>query len=516
MGIPSYYKKLASSIKNLTVQHHEPLKAKMLLFDFNCMIYQIIRDKTLRPFPGYADEVSAKEWELEVCEKIAEYTVNVWKEVGKPKTVFLGIDGVVPMAKIRQQRLRRFKSIWMADEECKRGIRTADPNRWDTNAITPGTAFMDRLATRLEALCTTYGWIVSPASEPGEGEQKCMEFWRAHRGDEGDIVIYGLDADLILLCLLTRQILADRSAIWLFRETTEWEAGGGVAPFMRFSVNILSDTIVPTGADPLTWTLDYVAAMSLLGNDFVPHSLSIKIRDGGHTLLLTGLKRIHSLGQTLIVKKDGYWTYSLGALLELCRPWAADENQLVVTAIKHKGQRAGHDDWNLLPCIWREEERVLCRERGVLHDDWIQRMYREWFGDGVVGDAVCKRYAEGLQWIIDYYTAQRTVDPLWVYPWSLPPAWTSWVSYLETDGTFPAGWTLPAEPLKAQEQLAMVLPIESWHFIRDAGLRELPAKAPQFWPVNYTFFSAGRFFLWECEPEIPLLYLPTLRSLRVK
>jgi 5'-3' exonuclease len=143
-------------------------------------------------------------------------------------------------------------------------------------------------------------------------------------------------------------------------------------------------------------------------------------------------------------------------------------------------------------------------------------MYREWFGDGVVGDAVCKRYAEGLQWIIDYYTAQRTVDPLWVYPWSLPPAWTSWVSYLETDGTFPAGWTLPAEPLKAQEQLAMVLPMESWHFIRDAGLRELPAKAPQFWPVNYTFFSAGRFFLWECEPEIPLLYLPTLRSLRVK
>jgi hypothetical protein len=59
----------------------------------------------------------------------------------------------------------------------------------------------------------------------------------------------------------------------------------------------------------------------------------------------------------------------------------------------------------------------------------------------------------------------------------------------------------------------MVLPKESWHFIRDARLRELPEKAPQFWPTAFSFFSAGRFFLWECEPEIPLLYLPVVRAL---
>lgn len=53
MGIPSYYKRLSSSIKNLVVPHRAPIAAGALLFDFNCMIYQVIRDKSLRPFPGY-------------------------------------------------------------------------------------------------------------------------------------------------------------------------------------------------------------------------------------------------------------------------------------------------------------------------------------------------------------------------------------------------------------------------------------------------------------------------------
>ena len=522
MGIPSYYKRLSGAIKNLVIPHREPMLAGAvgaLLFDFNCMIYQVIRDKALRPFPGYGDEALAVAWENEVCQAIVDYTLKIWREVGKPAHVFIGIDGVVPMAKIRQQRLRRFKSIWMAKEEETRSIRPIDPNRWDTNAITPGTAFMERLGARLRQLCTVQGWTLSDASEPGEGEQKCMEFWRKGLG-QGDVVIYGLDADLILLCLLTRQMLGDSRGVWLFREATEWESGsvggqsgsvggqGGQAPFMRFSVNVLSDSLVPKGANPLAWTLDYVAAMSLLGNDFVPHSLSIKIRDNGHQLLQAGLRRIHDAGHSLVCN-SGSLTYNLNSLNELIRPWATDEEQMLLNAIKHKGQRVNYEDWNLLPTVWRAEENLLCVERGVLHDDWRSRMYSEWFGKGVTAAMVCKKYCEGLQWILDYYTGQKPVDPLWVYPWSLPPSWSDLVF---NQSIFPTTWSIPAEPLKPQEQLAMVLPLESWHFLRDAGLRDLPTKAPQFWPNGYSFFSAGRFFLWECEPEIPLLYLPVVRA----
>ena len=520
MGIPSYYKKLASSIKGLVVAHHQPLKADMLLFDFNCMIYQVVRDPSLRPFPGYADEGAAKHWEDEVCQRIVDYTLTVWKEVGKPRTVFIAIDGVVPMAKIRQQRLRRFKSIWMAKEETERGIRAADPNRWDTNTITPGTAFMECLGRRLAELCAVQKWSLSDASEPGEGEQKCMAFWRgAAGGAGGDIIIYGLDADLILLSLLTRQMTGCTAPVWLFRETAEWEksnAGG----FMRLSIDSLATTL---RLGDLESTLEYVATMSLLGNDFVPHSLSMKIRDGGHAYVTKGIQRVRAAGLTVIKKEEGIWVYSREGMIELCNAVALEEEELILSAIKHKGQRTNYQDFMMLPTTWREEERVLCIGRGQarLHEDWETRMRREWFGEGVTAHMVCVKFAEALQWVIDYYTAQRPIDLLWVYPWSLPPTWSSWIKYLEGGGqltrTLPSvitAATVAVAPIQPQEQLAMVLPLESWHFIRDERLRDLPKKAPQYWPTGFGFFSAGRTLLWECEPEIPLLFIETIRTLK--
>jgi 5'-3' exonuclease len=54
------------------------------------------------------------------------------------------------MAKIRQQRLRRFKSVWLAQKEREAGIRAE--HTWDTNAITPGTEFMERLGKRLHMM----------------------------------------------------------------------------------------------------------------------------------------------------------------------------------------------------------------------------------------------------------------------------------------------------------------------------------------------------------------------------
>ena len=95
---------------------------------------------------------------------------------------------------------------------------------WDSNAITPGTPFMDLLATSLRywvvhKMNTDPGWkkvsfsflldslfrltllklevILSDASVPGEGEHKIMDFIRRQRSNDGHDpnthhVIYGL------------------------------------------------------------------------------------------------------------------------------------------------------------------------------------------------------------------------------------------------------------------------------------------------------------------------------------
>ena len=168
MGIPSYYKRLIDRFPGLVRKGFKSSDSDILLMDFNCLIYQCIRG------PGVPTYTSAgrAEWERAVLQAIAEYTKKVWAAAGKPPRVFIGVDGVVPMAKIRQQRLRRFKSRWLAAAELEAGVRRPGEEQWDTNAITPGTEFMEKLGVTLRDLAAKHtGWAVSGADEAGEGEQ---------------------------------------------------------------------------------------------------------------------------------------------------------------------------------------------------------------------------------------------------------------------------------------------------------------------------------------------------------
>ena len=55
----------------------------------------------------------------------------------KPKFTFVSFDGVVPLAKMKQQKQRRYKSYITK--------QILNKKNWNTNAITPGTKFMNDL-----------------------------------------------------------------------------------------------------------------------------------------------------------------------------------------------------------------------------------------------------------------------------------------------------------------------------------------------------------------------------------
>jgi 5'-3' exoribonuclease 1 len=194
MGIPSYFRHILNRYPGLLAGIKPSYTSDILLVDFNCLIYGCVRGPSM---PDYR-EAEREEWEASLLK-------------GRPATVVLAVDGVVPMAKIKQQRLRRFKSVWLAEKEREQGVRAPGEQHWDTNSITPGTAFMEKLTVSLSSLCKARGkgWSVSGAEAFGEGEQKAMEWVRSQppealRGKR--ITVYGLQTSFFSVFFMREQL----------------------------------------------------------------------------------------------------------------------------------------------------------------------------------------------------------------------------------------------------------------------------------------------------------------------
>ena len=107
--------------------------------------------------------------------------------------MYIAIDVIPPKGKMKQQRMRRHKSV-------------LEGKPWDTNAISPGTYFMNQLNHCLKSFTndSVKQIIISDSTERGEGEHKILQYIK--KNDIQQSVIYGLDADLIMLSMVSRGI----------------------------------------------------------------------------------------------------------------------------------------------------------------------------------------------------------------------------------------------------------------------------------------------------------------------
>jgi 5'-3' exonuclease len=484
MGIPSYFRKIVKAYPNCIV-HKPPVKPTMLCFDFNCLIY-----RCLRTLPPYSDG-----WEKLLLKEVASCIKEVWQAAGKPSHVYIGVDGVVPMAKIRQQRVRRFKSAWQRDT-----------STWDTNAITPGTEFMENLTAMLHKEAAKHGnWVVSGSDEPGEGEHKILSYLRG-REVEGPVIVYGLDADLILLTML----ISEEKSLPLFLLREKQEFGGvqaeGPQEYSLLSIQELKTLVNVTD---YTSAINYIGLMSLMGNDFLPHSLTHKLSDDGHDFVIRELRKMKDTSNWLIDEEGGV---TIPVLRVIFAKWAKDESYRMEQMIHKKQDQArrgilkGMNEMEGLPLQWNVEAALI--HKGRLRTEW-KDIYWGWMNPTVDRKKVCEEYIRGFKWILDYYTG-KNVNKTWMYPYWIPPLWSD----LADIDSMPSAcsFTEGKEP-QGQEQLAMVLPLSSWGLIRDPELRTLPVKCPQLWPLQFSFFSAGRKWLWECEALIPVLTAGRLRHI---
>ena len=157
-------------------------------------------------------------------------------QIVKPKvSVYMAIDGVAPRAKLNQQRSRRYRSARDMAESLKEQQQEQERNNknkdgsssssssaaaFDSNCITPGTEFLAKVSELIRFFVRTKlrddpVWrnltvIFSGHDIPGEGEHKIMNHIRRmkeqpHYQPNTRHVMYGQDADLILLGLVTHE-----------------------------------------------------------------------------------------------------------------------------------------------------------------------------------------------------------------------------------------------------------------------------------------------------------------------
>ena len=220
MGIPLYFRYLIKNYDNIISQNNKFPTSTNLYLDLNCAIHYCCRE-VLEENPYSKQKHNSIEHKMIL--NVIKYIKLLVNYSQPQKLLFIAIDGPAPKAKMVQQRQRRFKKFYEQDKtqqlKNKHKIVEEKVDIWDTNAITPGTQFMDKLAKTLKQNLETdkvfqhLQIIISDSNIPGEGEHKLLHHLRENTEKEDINVIYGLDADLIMLCMSSKKdkILLDKA-----------------------------------------------------------------------------------------------------------------------------------------------------------------------------------------------------------------------------------------------------------------------------------------------------------------
>ena len=136
MGIPSYFVHIVKNHSNIIKKFQsKDINIHNLYIDSNSVIYDGIRDIEYKKDNNDFE----RKLILWVCEKILYY-INL---IQPTERVLIAFDGVAPVAKLEQQRNRRYKTWFVNDHLSQQNGVIED--KWDTTAVTPGTEFMDKL-----------------------------------------------------------------------------------------------------------------------------------------------------------------------------------------------------------------------------------------------------------------------------------------------------------------------------------------------------------------------------------
>ena len=516
MGVPYFYRWLKNKGFKGVLRRNVPGFVSSFSLDANGIIHQCAQlvyaygehdDPRRQKLIAKADP---RMLEAEFYNAVSSKLQEIIAQVRPQETLVIAIDGVAPMGKITQQRQRRFRSA----------MERSDNSVFDSNCITPGTDFMIRLDNFLQRWIVSYQAtlpskvIYSSHMVPGEGEHKIMDLMRS--GDisgEGAHVLYGMDADLIMLSMI-----APLEHISLMREDIR-----DVIDIDTLKMEIQQDLVLPTAIH------DFVVMIFTIGNDFLPHMPALEDLEEAISTLTDVYKQT---GRSLTSDGDLDWE----GLNHYLKNLALEEPRLLEDEAKRDvkfpsrmlqvaskrtesiqeggpmiiGQKITFEtkfDYNVFRGAWYQNELV---PKGS--DFNVVRQLLPGYNFGVTMDKVvemCEKYLIGMAWVYNYYTkGAAAINSDFVYRYHHTPVLSDLAAVLDQVGKVEGYMAQPSQvSLNPIHQLLSVLPLKSKGLLPKEVTHLMTKDSPiaDLYPQNTIIEMDGKNAEWQGIVLIPFV-----------
>ena len=542
MGIPSYFSHIirtySNIVRNLRFFKTQPsFQFDHLFMDCNSIVYDAVHSFDTQVNSGLISSDADLDTLIinYVIRKIDEY-ISI---IQPTKTIYIAFDGVAPFAKMDQQRTRRYKSNFMSNIHFGTDAESSAKFAWNTSAITPGTAFMDKLTNNInyyfknsEPNYKVTAVITSCANDPGEGEHKLYHYIRSNNLINDNIAVYGLDSDLIMLSIFHLDYCNN---IYIFREAPEFlknsipiESRGDNDKEPHFlDIRLLSTSILSTMncEDQCPDRIhDYVFICFLLGNDFLPHFPAMNIRTHGINVLLDMYRFYigNHPDRFLVSCKTGkiYWKNLSLLINEISKKEhefltneyfvrdKLDHRKFPETTPAEKEQAFVN-----APILYRQDEKYICPSENNWEDRYYKILFSTYRKPNTI-KPICINYLEGLEWVFRYYTGSCP-DWKWKYKHNYPPLFSDLCKYVpHFDTEFLSAIVTPNShrPFSPQVQLSYVLPHSKLNLLPKDIEQFLKTNYSELYPEKYDFCWAFCRYLWEAHPILPEITVDTLEQ----
>jgi|TARA_Y100000389_G_C17466754_1_gene526351 5'-3' exonuclease len=529
MGIPAYFSYLIKNHKNIIYRFNDTNVDNFYL-DCNSIIYDYVNKNSFDNINQTIDEYE-NNIIINVINKIIEYV-----QIIKPQQyIYITFDGVPPIAKLKQQKTRRYKTFYQ-------NMYFGNDKKWNTCAITPGSIFMNKLSEKIynyfnnEYLYKNTKILLSCSDKSGEGEHKIYKFIRDNPDKHLNYTtyIYGIDADLFMLSL--NHIMYCKN-IYLYRETPEFikSIDSTLEPNFNYTIdinilslqiyNIINNKQIINSSDAINlnkYIQDYIFICFILGNDFMPHFPSINIRLNGIDILLNLYKQLFANNDKFLVKDSNIEFRNFKQYIESLSK--NEENMLEnVYKIRNKYDNTFKykncyeninnanisikdrlDIYTILPCWERNIEKFI----NINNECWQYRYYYSLFNCDIniendIIKNICINYIETLEWTLKYYTI-GCIDWQHFYKYDYPPLLIDLYKNLPY---FNIEFITEKTKFKLHpiSQLSYVLPRDSLNLLPDNIHNYLLKNYENHYRKDYKNVYAFCKYIWESHiifPEI--------------